>query len=446
VRGHAEIGSGFLFTNAHPNLVESVTLEEKTIHDPVHGSMRLSGLVLDLVDTPEVQRLRGILQLGLANLAFPGANHSRFEHVLGVAYLAKRIGDELRLSGDKLNLLLAAAMLHDIGHAPYSHTLEYLMTEYVGKNHVEITGDIVRGKLVVCSGEELEIRKLKVPSVPEILERHGIDSKEVALLLLGRNRKPYLGQLIHGDIDVDQMDYLLRDAHFTGVALGMIDTDRLMRTLVVNRNRLAILSKGIEAVEGLLTARALMYSSVYFHHTVRVAELMLANAVEFAILQEGPITRDNFYLMTDAELMERLHSMDGYPRDIVMRLRYRQLFKSAYAEQRRELSRTERRQILKRYSGWGRVRELQNQIADKARVPHGHVILDVPFADILIFEPRLEKVEVPVLAEGKLEKLSKLSPIASAIKKRQAPRYLLQVATKPRYVARVRRAAKKVLG
>ncbi len=446
MRDHAEIGSSFLFTNAHPNLVESVTLEEKTIHDPVHGSMRLSGIVLDLVDTPEVQRLRGILQLGLANLAFPGANHSRFEHVLGVAYLAKRIGDELRLSGDELNLLLAAAMLHDIGHAPYSHTLEYLMTEYAGKNHVEITGDIVRGKLGVCSGEELErLRELKVPSVPEVLERHGIDSKEVALLMLGRNRKPYLGQLIHSDIDVDQMDYLLRDAHFTGVALGMIDTDRLMRTLVVNRNRLAILSKGIEAVEGLLTARALMYSSVYFHHTVRVAELMLANAVEFAILHGGPITRDNFYLMTDAGLMEHLYSMDGYPKDIVMRLRYRQLFKSAYVEQRRELSRVERKQILKRYGGWGRVRELQNQIADKAGVPRGHVILDVPFADILIFEPRLEKVEVPVLAEKKLEKLSKLSPIASAIKKRQAPRYLLQVATKPGYVSRVRRATKKVL-
>ncbi|GAG92262.1 unnamed protein product, partial [marine sediment metagenome] len=200
----------------------------------------------------------------------------------------------------------------------------------------------------------------------------------VIILLLGRNRKPYLGQLIHSDIDVDQMDYLLRDAHFTGVALGMIDTDRLMRTLVVNRNRLAILSKGIEAVEGLLTARALMYSSVYFHHTVRVAELMLANAVEFAILHGGPITRDNFYLMTDAGLMEHLYSMDGYPRDIVMRLRYRQLFKSAYVEPRRELSRAERKQILKRYGGWGRVRELQNQIADKAGVPRGHVILDVP--------------------------------------------------------------------
>ncbi len=428
-------------------MVENVALDEKTIHDPVHGSMRLSGLVLDLVDTPEVQRLRGIRQLGLANLAFPGANHSRFEHALGAAYLVGQAGEELKLRGNERNLLLAAAALHDVGHAPYSHTLEYLMTEYVGRDHMELTGDILRGKLSVCPPDELKrLRELRVPSVVEVLERHGVNPKEVGLLLLGKHRKPYLGQLIHGDIDVDQMDYLLRDAHFTGVALGMIDIDRLMRTLCVHRERLAILSKGIEAVEGLLTARALMYTSVYFHHTVRVAELMLANAVDFAIKREGHITKDNFYLMTDAGLVERLWAMGGYPREIVLRLRYRQLFKSAHVQERRDLTRAEKRGYLKRYGRWRRVRELQDEIADEAGVPRGQVILDVPIVDIIISEPRLDKVEVPVLAEGKLEKLSKLSPIASAVRKRQAPRYLLRVVTEPRHVVRVRRASKKIFG
>ena len=427
-------------------MVESVALE-KTIHDPVHGSMRLSGLVLDLVDTPEVQRLRGIRQLGLANLAFPGANHSRFEHALGVAYLLKRMNEELKLRGPELNLLLAAATLHDVGHAPYSHTLEYLTKEYVGKDHMELTGDILQGKLSVCPPGELErLQELRVPSVVEVLERHGINPKEVARLLLGKHRKLYLGQLIYSDIDVDQMDYLLRDAHFTGVALGMIDIDRLMDTLCVHRGRLAILSKGIEAVEGLLTARALMYTSVYFHHTVRVAEMMLVNAVDFAISRVGPITKNNFYSMADAELMEHLYSMEGYPKNIALRLRYRQLFKSAYIEKRRDLTRAEKRGYLRRYSRWRSTRKLQDEIADDAGVPHGQVILDVPIVDIIISEPRLAKVEIPVLAEGKLEKLSKLSPIASAIEKRQAPRYLLRVVTEPRHVGRVRRAAKRVLG
>ncbi len=421
--------------------------EEKTIHDPVHGSMRLSGLVLDLVDTPEVQRLRGIRQLGLAHLAFPGANHSRFEHALGVAHLVGRIGAELKLDRGEVSLLLAAAVLHDIGHAPYSHTLEYLMTEYLGRDHMELTGDILRGKLNVCSKEELvKLRELKVPSAVDVLERRGVNLGEVAQLLLGRHRRRYLGQLIHGDIDVDQMDYLLRDSHFTGVALGMVDIDRLMRTLVVHRGRIAVLGKGIEAVEGLLTARALMYTSVYFHHTVRAAEIMLANAVDHALRRGGPITKSNFYLLNDSELIDGLRMAGGYPNDIVLRLRYRQLFKPAYKEERRELSRAEKQRYLRRYGRWRRVQELQDEIADEAGVERGYVILDVPIVDIIISEPRLEKVEVPVLAEGKLKKLSKISPIALALKRRHAPRYFLRVLTEPKYLAKVRRAAKKVLG
>lgn len=424
-----------------------MALEEKTIHDPVHGSMRLSGLVLELVDTPEVQRLRGIRQLGLANLAFPGANHSRFEHALGVAYLLKRMNEGFKLRGPELNLLLAAATLHDVGHTPYSHTLEYLTKEYLGKDHMELTGDILQGKLSLCQPGELErLRELRVPSVVEVLERYDIDPKEVAQLLLGKHRKPYLGQLIYGDIDLDQMDYLLRDAHFTGVALGMVDVDRLMDTLCVHRGRMAILSKGIEAVEGLLTARALMYTSVYFHHTVRVAEMMLVNAVDSAISRVGPISKNNFYSMADAELMEHLYSMEGYPKNIALRLRYRQLFKTAYVEERRDLTRAERRGYIRRYGRWRSTREVQDEIADEAGVHHGQVILDVPVVDIIISEPRLAKVEIPVLAEGKVEKLSKLSPIASAIEKRQAPRYLMRVVTESRNLGRVRRAAKRVLG
>ena len=420
---------------------------EKIIHDPVHGGIRLGGLVLDLVDTPEVQRLRSIRQLGLANLVFPGANHTRFEHTLGVAYLVERLGRELKLSKRELNLLLAAAVLHDIGHAPYSHTLEYLMTDYLKKDHMELTGDIILGKTSIYGEDELEkFSMLHVPSVVDVLAKYRIPPNEVAQLLLGKHRKPYLGQIIHGEIDVDQLDYLLRDAHFTGVALGMVDTDRLLQTLTVYNGRLAIASKGIEAVEGLLTARALMYTSVYYHHTVRIAELMLANAVEFAIEQGGErINKDNFYRLTDSELLERLNEIRGYPHEIVTRLRYRQLFKTAYVEERRERSPAEKKRILKKYSGWGRVHELQNKIADKAGVPRGYVILDVPVVDILVSEPRLDKVEVPVLVGKKLVGLSELSPIASALKKRQAPRYQLRIVAAPKYINKIKKVAEKIL-
>lgn len=283
-------------------------MKEKTIHDPIHGSMRLSGLVLDLVDTPEVQRLRRIKQLGLANLVFPGANHTRFEHVLGTAHLAERLGHELELSQEEMNLLIAAAVLHDVGHAPYSHTLEYLMTDYLEKGHMELTGDVLRGEATTCTPEEVGVLEdLGAPRITDVLSSHEIDPDETARLLLGEHEEECLGQIIHSDIDVDQMDYLLRDAHFTGVALGRIDTDRLMRTLGVTEDKLVIERKGVEAVEGLLTARALMYSSVYFHHTTRIAELMLANAVDHALSEDTPITKQNFYRMSDEELSERLY-------------------------------------------------------------------------------------------------------------------------------------------
>lgn len=424
-----------------------MTAEEKTIHDPVHGSMRLSGLVLELLDTPEVQRLRGIRQLGFANLVFPGANHTRFEHGLGVAYLVERLGSELDLPEAELNLLLGAAMLHDVGHPPYSHTLEYLMKDYLGEDHMTLAGKILRGKSSICDPDELtKLQKLGVPTAMDVLADHEVDPNELARLLLGKHRKPLLGQIIHGNIDVDQMDYLIRDAHYTGVAHGMIDIDRLMRTLIVHKNRLAITDKGIEAVEGLLTARALMYTSVYFHHAVRIAEMMLANAVEFAIERGGTINQTNFYRITDSELVEGLYSMSGYPRDIITMLRYRKLFKTAYVEGRRELTSAEKKRLVQKYGEWHHVRDLQNAIADEAGVPRGYVILDVPIVDIIISEPRLEKVEVSVLVGKKLVRLSKLSPIAAALKKRQAPRYFLRVVTTDKHVARVKKIASKLLG
>lgn len=421
--------------------------EEKVIHDPVHGSMRLSGLVLELVDTPEVQRLRGVRQLGFANLVFPGANHMRFEHVLGAAYIVERLSHELKLPEEELNLLLAAAVLHDIGHPAFSHTLEYLMIEYLDKDHMELAGDILRGEKGLSWLKEIEeLRKLGVPTAAEVLSKHGISPSEVAGMIVGEHRKRYLGQIIHSDIDIDQMDYLLRDAHFTGVALGMIDIDRLMGTLLIHKGRLAIESKGIEAVEGFLTARALMFTSVYFHHAVRIAEMMLANAVDFSIKHGGAVSEDNFYRLTDAELIERLYATPGYPQEIITRLRYRRLFKTAYVEERREITKAEKKRFLKAYGNWRRVRRLQDEIAEKAGIPQGHVILDVPIVDVIISEPRLEKVEIPALADGKLVKLSKLSPIAEALKKRQAPRYLLRVAAVAEHVSKVRRVAAKVLG
>lgn len=414
--------------------------EEKTIHDPIHGSLRVGGPYLDLLDTPEMQRLRGIRQLGMAHLVFPGGNHSRFEHSLGVLHLVRKFGELQGLEEGELLLLGTAALLHDVGHPPFSHTLEALMLEKLGKDHVEMGCELVEGKTSFLGEEGKDVQ---TESLPEKLERWGIKPKEVSSLLKKRHKKRYLVELLSSEVDLDQMDFLLRDAHFTGVALGMIDVERLLSTLVVRGNHLMILNKGVEAVEGMLTARALMYSSVYFHPTVRAAELMLANAVEWSIREGKSPTQ--LYAKTDGELLEELKRMGGYGREMVLRLKYRRLFKSAYEETRRRLEGKEREDFLKRFGGWSSLLDLQDEIADKAKVPRGYVLLDIPLVDLFLSEPRMEEVEILVLLEKGKTKLSEISPIAEALRKNVTSRYLLRVLTLPEIIREVRKAAVRIL-
>ena len=416
---------------------------EKTIHDPIHGSIRIEGLALDLLDTPEVQRLRGIHQLGLAHLVFPGGNHSRFEHSLGVLHLVRKFGEIRRLEEEDLKLLSAAAILHDLGHPPFSHTLEPLMIEHLKKNHVRVGCEILMRGTEIDERESKRLNSWGVQRVAEVLEKYRIDPREVCAVIKGKHVRPYLAELMNSEVDLDQMDFLLRDAHFTGVALGMIDVDRLMRTLTIQRKRLVILNKGVEAVEGLLTARALMYTSVYFHPTVRAAELMLANAVERALHESDRLT--SFNLMTDAELIEKLYEAGGYSREMIMRLKYRLLFKPAYEEKRKKLNEKEWNTWLKKFRTWHDLQELQNMIADKGGVPEGYVLLDVPITDLLLSEPRIGKVEIPVLIDGHRFRLSEVSPIASALKERATPRYLLRVLTLPKFAKRINKATRLVL-
>jgi hypothetical protein len=416
--------------------------QEKTIHDPVHGSMALGGIVLDLIDTAEVQRLRGIKQLGLANVAFPGANHSRFEHALGVAYVAGKVAEELDLDEHERNLLQAAAVLHDIGHAPYSHTLEHLMVSVTQMDHMELTGRIIQGELDI---EECRPLKIRAPRVSRVLEKWGVAAEEVSQLLTGKHKRRYLGELLHSEVDVDQIDYLLRDSHYTGVALGMVDADRLIKTLTVAGGRLCILEKGVEAVEGMLTARGLMYSSVYYHHTVRSAEVMLSNAVSWALEHDHQDQLKHIFLMNDSQLVEALWRIGGYAAEMVSRIEYRRLFKTAYVEPRRELSSVEKRRYLRRFGRADKVREIQDEIAERAGVRKGLVLLDVPVVDIITSEPRIQKVEMPVVSEKGLKQLTEVSPIAEALKRRQAPRYLVRVLTDQKFVPKVKRAAERVL-
>ncbi|WP_456396095.1 HD domain-containing protein [Thermococcus sp.] len=411
----------------------------KIIHDGIHGSMKLDGLILDLVKTPEFQRLRNIKQLGLAYLVYPGANHSRFEHSLGTYYIAKRLSLEVGLDEEEATILEVGALLHDIGHGPFSHTFEQIYRHYVKQyDHMRLGQNIILGNIDIIDGE-FDDRKM----VSDIIEEYGYKPQEIADLILGKYQRRYLGQMLHGDVDVDQLDYLVRDAHYTGVAHGIIDLERLLKVLRIHSGELVVDEKGIEAVEGMMVARSLMYSRVYFHHTVKIAEGMLTRALEFAL--EADQLWD-FWKMTDCRVMVELEDLEGYPQEIVRRIKYRKLFKAAVLANADELSSEEKKELLAAYRNVRKRQEIERNLADAVGAREGEVILEFSTADLMLSEPRLKSTEINVFVhEGELQPLTKVTPLANALKRRQTPRWVVMIASPHRYVDRIREVWKRVL-
>jgi uncharacterized protein len=272
------------------------------LRDAVHGLVSFEGdeeaVISALIDTEEVQRLRRIRQLGVAAVSFPGAEHTRFSHAIGTAWVMKKLIARLRglheslpywqrLTSDRARDALAAAMLHDIGHGPLSHLFEDAL---VGSpHHEEWTTRIV---LAPESGVHKVLRRID-PGMPE----------RVAALVRGKHALPYLAKAVSGLLDVDRCDYLLRDAHATGVRYGLFDLDWLLRSLCFSPGvsvsgtadtelapGLAIDgAKGLPAIEGFILARLFMFQQVYLHKATRAAEWMIRRALQRAseLLQEG---------------------------------------------------------------------------------------------------------------------------------------------------------------
>ncbi len=423
--------------------------EFKTINDTVHGTIRLDPMVLDLMETLELQRLSGIRQLGLTYLVFPGANHSRVEHCVGVSHVAGKLADALGLPVEEKKLVMAAGLLHDVGHGPFSHTLEHILSSKLAIDHMHLTQAIILGDEDNVRPEE---RKgfPNVLRIPAVLEKHGVAPKEVAALIRGPEeatgfRTPrararrYLGQIIHSAIDADQIDYLMRDAHYTGAAHGMIDFNRILQTVALYEEELVVDRKGLPALEGMLVARALMYSSVYFHKTVRIAEQMIARAVE----RSGSDVRD-VQKMVDAELLQWLAGQGEFQRDVALRIKYRKLYKRVWERGRDELTDPQRQALLE-LSDPPKRRRAEDAICKRAGISPGRTIVDIPLPELLISEPRIAMTDVKVLDEGKVRYFRKVSPLGRALQARDVSDWAVMVAGDPRYRKEIGRAAERVL-
>src|SRR5213083_1459614 len=424
----------------------------KTITDTVHGTIRLDPLTLDLLETLELQRLNSIRQLGLTYLVFPGANHSRVEHCLGVGHVAGEMARALGLPEDERKLLQAAGLLHDVGHGPFSHTLEHVLSRELAVDHMHLTQGIITGHDDNVSPEDRHAFR-DVKRIPEVLEEHGVDPAAVAALIRGpsekgtsllvpgsrKESKRYLAQIIHSPMDADQIDYLMRDAHYTGATHGTIDFTRLLQTLRTHRGELALDRKGLPALEGMLVARGLMYSSVYFHKTVRIAEEMLARAVERS---EAPIAE--IQKMVDHELLNWLVRQGPFQREIALRLKYRKLYKRVLASDRDELT-AATRSVLATFHDPKERRRAEDRIARRAGLTPGQVIIDVPLPELLLSEPRIAKTEVPILDDGSAKPFSRVSSLGRALQVRQVVDWVVMVAAPAKSAAAVRKAAASVL-
>jgi uncharacterized protein len=411
----------------------------KIVRDPIHGDIKITGILVDLLKTPEVQRLHNIKQLGFAHLVFPGAHHTRFEHSLGSFMIASQIADILSLNDIETKLITSAAQLHDIGHGPFSHTLESILLERFGVDHVDLTVKLILGQYDILDAKEQQYSS--APNVPEILNKHQVKAKDIVNIIQGKpSKKPYLSQLLHSTIDVDQLDYLMRDAYYTGVAYGMIDLQRLVQTIMIHKGNLTIMRKGVNVVENILMARALMYSSVYFHKTVRIPELMLSKALE-EIPDAEPF---EFYRMTDAEIMTSLKSMGPFQQEIITRLKYRDLFKQAYAVSPQDLDKY-RINILKQLEDGSTRREKERSLEDAFHIPKGHIIIDIPHPELLRAEPRINKTDIQVIDKKEIKTLDDFTPVAKAIRSRIAPDWALMIITDEKYRKNVAKKAERIL-
>ncbi len=238
--------------------------KKKIFNDPIYGFISIpDDFIFDLIEHPYFQRLRRIMQLGLSHLVYPGALHTRFHHVIGAMHLMTQAVATIRRKGHEITpeeerAVLIAILLHDIGHGPFSHALEYDIVHKV--SHEEISGFFM----------------------DRLAKEFGEDMERALLIFKNKHHKPFLYQLVSSQLDMDRLDYLNRDSFYTGVSEGIIGSDRLIEMLNVHEGNLVLEEKGIYSIEKFIVARRLMYWQVYLHKTVVAAEFMLIHALRRA--------------------------------------------------------------------------------------------------------------------------------------------------------------------
>ena len=341
--------------------------KKKFIRDSVYGDISLNSFEVKIMDMPQFQRLRRIKQLGLISLIYPGATHTRFEHCVGTMNLGSKLSEELGLNKDEIELIRASGLLHDIGH-----------------------------------GEELSKYVITKTSMRDLLEEK-FDVNEIVDII---NGKGTLGPIVSGELDVDRMDYLLRDSHNTGVSYGKIDYERLISNLRLD-DGLILDIKGVQAAEGALVSRYFMYPSVYQHHTTRIVNTMFRRALK-KIIDEDIIKEREIYKYDDSDIIATFRQCENdYARDIMYRLDNRIVPKRVKTIRLDNFKFPEKMYKIEA----DELRKAEAEIAEDYGIDKDYVFINI--AEY----PRFDEMKTQVSVDGKLFPLTEISNIISALSK-----------------------------
>ena len=406
------------------------------IKDPLYGYIRLTEIERNVIDTLAVQRLRRIRQLAGAEYVYPAANHSRFEHVLGTMYLAGVVSENLpvHLTVDERQRIRLAALLHDVGHAPFSHLFEPLLSKYMGRDHEDMSRWIIADS-----------------TLADVINDQGIDAKELSGLAVGKpskTEKPFLGQIISSSFDVDKMDFVVRDSYHTGAGYGSVDVFRLIYTMDVLNGNLAVDITALPTLESLIIARLESFKTIYFHRACRAVQMMLIKALEaakddLAILQAK--TPDEYLEWDDYTVWSKL-CLNKLSREIIKEISSRRLLKCAY-----ERTFYARDELVSSVFTNENVRlKLEEEIASKAKVPRSSVGIDVPSLPSVPYHYALDvgPIDIPMFSRNRSgektpEKIAKLSRVVDDL---QVFMNIIRVYTNDQYREQVSDAAAQVLG
>ncbi|HEY9383251.1 MAG TPA: HD domain-containing protein [Gemmatimonadales bacterium] len=360
----------------------------EVVRDPLWDNITLDEAALGLVDSAPFQRLRYVRQLGHAFLVYPGATHGRFEHALGAYHLTKQALAALEIRGeltgisedDRLAVTLAA-LLHDVGHYPFSHALEEAgFPSHEAQGEARLQSGVLHERLVAIGGDGFPAR--------------------VADLIRTRSASPLQG-LISGTLDLDKIDYLCRDSRMCGVPYGTVDVDRLLASITMvqagplGQRTLGVQEKGVSALESLLFAKYQMYRNVYWHHAVRSATCMFKRAGRTAVAN-GSVTRERVAALTDDELMHLLIERERSP--LARALRERRLYKRALDLPGSEVEAATPEWVAEEPELLGRV---EDALALEVGLHPGELLLDFPSRHSML------GVDLPLkLRDGGVERLT----------------------------------------